>query len=92
MRTQGKLTLHEFMHSYHDWFVQNAVFRPNERVDDKTGEYWPVGRAMKGNKKLTMREMYMKTRGKQLATMGFSGSEIEERFMEWRKSYQGAER
>ena len=79
----------EFMRECDDWWVLNALLRPNMRKD-KTGEYWPEPRANKGGRSLGHREMFMRHRAPALRKMGFSDAEIEERFQQWNKSYQGA--
>lgn len=80
-----------------DWLINNVLFRPG--VHDGTendANYWPVPRVepkQRGTGKVVgMRDLFYKSRYQTLKEAGLSDDQIEERFQQWAKGYQGPEK
>lgn len=89
-QTQGNITKHEFMHSYDDWFMQNAIFRANQRTEP--GEYWPAERIKPEYQpvsELSPLTLFMKHKAPQLRQRGWTEEQIKAKLEEYTRSYQG---
>lgn len=80
----------EFMRM-HDWLLINGLCRPG--VDkDPTKPYYPVPRSDPNAPPVThigYRDMFMRTTGKAMRQLGASDAEVEERWRNYIKSFNG---